>query len=402
MKDGGEGETMGGEGGRHAMFHRKDLLLNRIDRGEGGESHFETSLGSVRTRAHCKKGWGGAPFVDGGGVGDSLLLVGCELCRIFAGLSFCRQHCLLMEKFQVHILGCGSALPTTKHYPTSQVVDLRDKLFMIDCAEGTQLLLRRQKLRFSRLNHIFISHLHGDHCFGLMGLISTFNLLGRTAKLHLYSPTDDLKRLLHPWLNYFCKSMTYEIVFHTVDYRSPSLVYEDRTVAITTIPLKHRIPCCGYLFREHAPLPHIRRDMIDFLNIPFHAINSIKQGGGWTDGEGRHWKHEQLVVASQKRGRSYAYCSDTIYLPQLAEQLNGVDLLFHEATFADDALKRAQETFHTTARQAALLAKEARVGRLLIGHFSARYDDERLLLEQAQEVFPATLLARDGMQLSVE
>ncbi len=191
-----------------------------------------------------------------------------------------------MEKFDVHILGCGSAIPTAKHLPTSQVVDLRDKLFMIDCAEGAQLQLRRQKLKFSRLNHIFLSHLHGDHCFGLIGLFSTFDLLGRTSKLHVYSPGDDLERLMRPWLDYFCRGMNYEVVFHLVKWKEHQVVYEDRTLTVETLPLKHRVPCCGYLFREKAPLPHIRRDMIDFLKIPFHAVPNIKAGADWTDETG--------------------------------------------------------------------------------------------------------------------
>lgn len=305
-----------------------------------------------------------------------------------------------MEKFDVHILGCGSALPTQKHFPTAQVVDLRDKLFMIDCAEGTQLLLRKQKLKFSRLNHIFISHLHGDHCFGLIGLLSTFDLLGRTAKLHIYSPGEDLERLLRPHIDYFCRGMGYEVVFHAVPYKEASVVYEDRTLTVETIPLKHRIPCCGYLFREKAPLPHIRKDMIDFLKIPTYAINAIKEGAGWVDEEGREWAHEKLVTPSNP-ARSYAYCSDTIYRPQLVEQLKGVDLLYHEATFTEEAAKRAKETYHSTARQAAMIAHEAQVGRLVIGHFSARYDDESLFLTEAQSVFSETILANDGLKIAL-
>ena len=218
-----------------------------------------------------------------------------------------------MEKFDVHILGCGSAIPTAKHLPTSQVVDLRDKLFMIDCAEGAQLQLRRQKLKFSRLNHIFLSHLHGDHCFGLIGLFSTFDLLGRTSKLHVYSPGDDLERLMRPWLDYFCRGMSYEVIFHAVKWKEHQVVYEDRTLTVETLPLKHRVPCCGYLFREKAPLPHIRRDMIDFLKIPFHAVSNIKAGADWTDENGKVWSNARLVLPAEP-ARAYAYCSDTIYL----------------------------------------------------------------------------------------
>lgn len=305
-----------------------------------------------------------------------------------------------MEKFDVHILGCGSAIPTLKHFPTAQVLDIRDKLFMIDCAEGTQLLLRKQKLKFSRLNHIFISHLHGDHCFGLIGLLSTFDLLGRTSKLHLYSPGEDLERLLRPQIEYFCRGMGYEVVFHAVPHKEASVIYEDRTLTVETIPLKHRIPCCGYLFREKAALPHIRKDMIDYLQIPSFAINSIKEGVGWIDENGRKWEHEKLVFPAQPP-RSYAYCSDTIYRPQLVEQLKSVDLLHHEATFTEECAKRAKETYHSTAKQAASIAKDANVGRLVIGHFSARYEDEQVFLTEAQEVFVNTLLAKDGLKISI-
>lgn len=305
-----------------------------------------------------------------------------------------------MEKFDVHILGCGSAIPTLKHFPTAQVLDIRDKLFMIDCAEGTQLLLRKQKLKFSRLNHIFISHLHGDHCFGLIGLLSTFDLLGRTSKLHLYSPGEDLERLLRPQIEYFCRGMGYEVVFHAVPHKEATIIYEDRTLTVETIPLKHRIPCCGYLFREKAALPHIRKDMIDYLQIPSFAINSIKEGAGWIDENGREWEHEKLVFPAEP-ARSYAYCSDTIFRPQLVEQLKSVDLLYHEATFTEECAKRAKETYHSTAKQAASIAKDANVGRLVIGHFSARYEDEQVFLTEAQEVFVNTLLAKDGLKISI-
>lgn len=305
-----------------------------------------------------------------------------------------------MEKFDLHILGCGSAIPTVKHLPTAQVLDIRDKLFMIDCAEGAQLQLRRQKLKFSRLGHIFISHLHGDHCFGLIGLLSTFDLLGRTATLHIYSPGKDLEDLLHPWLDYFCRGMSYAVEFHAVNPKERAVIYEDRTLTVETIPLRHRVPCCGYLFREKPLQPHIRRDMIDFLGIPTYAIHRIKAGEGWTDAEGREWKHEQLTTPAAP-ARAYAYCSDTSYLPQLAEQLYQVDLLYHEATFTDDAEKRAVETYHSTASQAARLARDAQVKRLLLGHFSARYDNESLHLSEAQSLFPATTLAREGMCISL-
>lgn len=305
-----------------------------------------------------------------------------------------------MEKFDVHILGCGSALPTVRHLPTAQVLNLRDKLFMIDCAEGTQLQYRKMGLSFSRLGSIFISHLHGDHCFGLMGLISTFSLLGRNAPLHIYSPGDDLERLLRPQLDYFCREQTFPVVFHGFSPREAEVVYDDRTVRISTIPLKHRVACCGFLFSEKPKLPHIRRDMIDFLQIPLHAIGRIKGGEGWTDSNGRFWRHEELTLPAEP-ARRYAYCSDTMPVDSNAEMLKGVDVLFHEATFLSDAAVRARQTGHSTAAQAAAFARRAEAKRLVIGHFSSRYTDDRLLLNEAAEIFPDVILAYEGLKIEV-
>ena len=304
-----------------------------------------------------------------------------------------------MEKFELYILGCGSALPTTRHFPTSQVLNVRDKLYMIDCGEGAQLQFRKSRLKFSRLNHIFISHLHGDHCFGLWGLISTLNLLGRTAELHIYSPRG-LEALLLPTLAFFNRQMTYRVLFHEFDTDKPSLVYEDRSLTVTTIPLRHRIPCCGFLFAEKQGLNHIVREMVDFYKVPLFEMNRIKNGADYVTPEGELVPN-RLLTRPADPSRRYAYCSDTICLPGLAAQLRGVDLLFQEATFASDNLGRAKETYHTTAVQAAELARSAEVKKLLIGHFSARYEDESVLLEEAREIFPETLLASEMLCVQV-
>lgn len=303
-----------------------------------------------------------------------------------------------MEKFELHILGCGSALPTTRHFATSQVVNLRDKLFMIDCGEGAQMQLRKSRLKFSRLNHIFISHLHGDHCFGLMGLISTFGLLGRTAELHIHSPKG-LEELLTPMLNFFCHTLAYKVIFHEFDTRQTSVVYEDRSMTVTTIPLQHRIPCCGFLFAEKARPNHIIRDMVDFYKVPVYELNRIKNGSDYVTPEGEVIANTRLTRPSDPP-RKYAYCSDTIFRPEIVEQLSGVDLLFHEATFAESELARAR-TYHTTAAQAARIALEAGVRQLVIGHFSARYEDESILLKEASAVFPNTILAKENLCISL-
>lgn len=304
-----------------------------------------------------------------------------------------------MEKFELHILGCGSALPTTRHFPTSQVVNVRDKLFMIDCGEGAQLQFRKSRLKFSRLNHIFISHLHGDHCFGLLGLISTLNLLGRTAELHIHSPKG-LEVLLTPMLEFFNRQMTYKVLFHEFDTKEPTLIYDDRSMTVTTIPLRHRMPCCGFLFAEKRRPNHIIREMVDFYQVPVYELNRIKNGADYVTPEGEVIPNSRLTTPADSP-RSYAYCSDTICLPSIVEQIKGVDLLFHEATFAEDAASRARETFHTTARQAAQIARDAEVKRLMIGHYSARYDDETPLLQEAQELFPDTMLAKETLCVEI-
>lgn len=304
-----------------------------------------------------------------------------------------------MEPFRVHILGCGSALPTMRHFASSQVVEIRGKQFMIDCGEGTQIQLRRSRIRFTKIGHVFISHLHGDHCFGLIGMISTFGMLGRTAPLHVFAPAA-LEPMLKAQMDMFCFGLEYRVEFHPVDTTQQAVIYEDRSLTVETIPLEHRVPCCGFLFREKQSLPHIRRDMIDFYQIPVSQINHIKAGADWTDAEGNIVPNHRLVSPAD-RPRSYAYCSDTRYMPNLHKQLKDVDLLYHEATYSEDSINRAEQYFHSTAAQAAQVAREAHVGRLLIGHYSARYEREEVLLEEARKVFPPTSLTDENQVFDV-
>jgi ribonuclease Z len=270
---------------------------------------------------------------------------------------------------------------------------------MIDCGEGTQLQLRRSKLKFTRLNHIFISHLHGDHCFGLIGLISTFGLLGRTATLHIYAHKD-LEKLMQPQLDYFCKGMTYDVKFHPFNPSVSEVIYEDRSVTVRTLPLLHRIPTCGFLFQEKKTPNHINRPMVDFYKIPVYELNRIKSGEDYITPEGIVVPNERLTTPSAE-ARSYAYCSDTLCQRSILPYIQGVDLLYHEATFAESELARAKETFHSTASQAAQMAQEARAKRLVIGHFSARYEDESLLLKESQAIFPQTLLAKENLRITL-
>lgn len=270
---------------------------------------------------------------------------------------------------------------------------------MVDCAEGTQTQLRLSKINFQRLQAVFISHLHGDHCFGLIGMISTFGLMGRTAPLSIYGPKE-LGPVLDMLITTFCDRLSFEVVFHPVDTKTRKVVYEDRSLTVETIPLQHRVPCAGYLFREKPTLPHIRRDMIDFYGIPFSQINNIKAGADWTTEDGETIANARLVTPADKP-RSYAYCSDTRYVPDLWKEVEGVDVLYHESTYASDYADRARMYFHSTAKEAAEVAKAAHVGKLLLGHYSARYNDESKILMEARAVFPNSFLTKEGMTVSV-
>lgn len=305
-----------------------------------------------------------------------------------------------MEPFRVHILGCGSALPTLKHNSSAQVVEVRGKLFLVDCGEGTQVLLRRSRISFTKIQAVFISHLHGDHCFGLIGMISTFGLLGRTAPLHVYAPAE-LQPMLDAQLQMFCFGLDFEVVFHAVDTTRHQPIYSDRSLVVESIPLEHRIPCCGFLFREKPLLPHIRRDMIDAYEIPVSHINNIKNGADWTMPDGTLVPNSRLTKPADPP-RSYAYCSDTRYIPTLHQLLKNVSLLYHESTYSQEQADRAAQYWHSTAHEAALVARDAGVGYLMLGHYSARYEDEEKLLNEARKVFENTCLSDEGMVFDVK
>ena len=270
---------------------------------------------------------------------------------------------------------------------------------MIDCGEGAQAQMQRMGLSMMNIGHIFISHNHGDHVFGLPGLIGTMDLLGRTAELHIHGPQQVVELLQFLMSTYYAE-IQYKVLFHPVDVSKHELIFEDRSISVYSIPLQHRIPSVGFLFREKPNLPHIRREMIDAYNIPVSQINNIKAGVSWTTEDGTVIPHEKLTTPATP-SRSFAYCSDTIYLPELKEIIDGVDLLYHEATYFHERALRAEQTCHTTALQAATLARDARVGRLCIGHFSASIKDEAALLAEAQSVFPNTILANEGLVISI-
>lgn len=305
-----------------------------------------------------------------------------------------------MSVIKVYILGCGSALPTMRHNPSSQIVEIRDKFFMIDCGEGTQMALRRTHVHFNKIQGVFISHLHGDHCLGLIGMISSFGLLGRTAPLHIFAPKE-LGEMLPSQLEFYCHGLDFEVVIHDVDTEKQQIIYEDRSLTVESIPLEHRMPCCGFLFREKEGKRHIRRDMIDFYKIPISQIENIRSGMDWTDEDGEPVPNERLTTPADPV-HSYAYCSDTRYIPSLHERLKGVTCLYHESTYASDYEDRAKLYYHSTAAQAAQVAKDAGVGMLLLGHYSQRYQNEDVILNEARAIFPNSVLSNERMVFEVK
>jgi ribonuclease Z len=270
---------------------------------------------------------------------------------------------------------------------------MRDKQYMIDCGEGTQIRMRQMNVKTNRMGHIFISHLHGDHVFGLIGLISSFGMLNRTADLHIHTPIG-LEQILAPQLQFFCDDLAFNVIFHTYDPKKNELIYEDRSVQVYSIPLKHRVPSSGFLFEEKSSDRHIKRDMIDFYNIPTWRIPKIKQGEDFVTDEGETIPNERLTTMPEKPKR-YAYCSDTAYSEKIIPIVKDVDLLYHEATFMNDELVRAKNTLHSTAEQAATIALKSTVNQLIIGHFSARYANKNGLLREAKAVFKNTILGED-------
>lgn len=300
-----------------------------------------------------------------------------------------------METLSVHILGCGSALPTTKHNPSAQALTLRGKVYLVDCGEGTQLQIRRQGLHFGRIHTIFISHLHGDHCFGLPGLLSTLFMLGRTGELHIHGP-EGLTEYIDAHRKSFLAECSYEIITHEHDYRKSEVIHEDPSLCVRSLPLSHRIPTMGFLFEERCAARHLDKPAVDFYQVPRCCYPAILLGESYTAQDGSIIPNNRLTKPG-RIPRRYAYCSDTEFFPNLIEQVRGVDLLYHEATFGEDLRARLATTAHSTAREAATIALKAEVKRLLIGHYSSRYTDVTPLLDEARSVFPNTTAAQEGL-----
>ncbi|WP_299213941.1 ribonuclease Z [uncultured Dokdonia sp.] len=294
----------------------------------------------------------------------------------------------------VSILGCYAAAPGAFKNPTSQVLEIRNHLFLIDCGEGTQVALRRNKIKFVRIKHIFISHLHGDHFFGLMGVIMTFSLLKRTAPLTIYGPVG-IKEVCLLQLKLTQGFTSYPLHFKELKSKEPQVVYEDDVVTVTTIPLKHRIYTNGYYFQEKVGPRKLDINSVLNLNIDKAYFNKIKQGGDMTLDDGTVVSNSELTF-DPPPPKSYAYCSDTTYKPAIADQIQNATVLYHESTFLDSHEHLCKVTGHSTAKQAASIAKQANVANLILGHYSTRYPDLNAFKEEAQTIFANVHLADDG------
>lgn len=294
---------------------------------------------------------------------------------------------------QLTILGYNSALPKVNSHPTSQLLNINERYFLIDCGEGTQIQLRRAKAKFSRINHIFISHLHGDHVFGLIGFVSTMQLMGKTTPLHIFGPLG-IKDFIENQLRHTQARCSYEIIFHELDFEDSRLIYEDKKVEVYNLPLDHRIYCNGYLFKEKLGLKNLNIDKIQmFPEIETCDFLNIKKGKDFVLKSGEIIPNSELTFPRSKPA-TYAFCSDTRYKEDLIELVKNVDVMYHETTFLHDLKDMAYKTGHSTAIEAANIAQKANVGKMIMGHFSNRYNDYQVLLDEARTVFPNTVLPR--------
>ena len=299
--------------------------------------------------------------------------------------------------FKLTILGCSSAIPTVNRNPTAQLLNVNERFFLIDCGEGTQVQLRKYQLSFQRINHIFISHLHGDHYFGLIGLLSSMHLLGRNKELHIYAH-EELKQIIDLQLNASNTELNYPLFFHILPKEEEIILLEDNNIKVVNIILDHSINCSGFLFEEKRTARKIIKSQIEKYNVPFDKINSLKNGVDWINQQGDIICNNVLTTENSLPNR-YAYCSDTRYQEALIEKIKNVDLLYHETTFMQDLEDRAEQTGHSTSVQAATIAQKAKVKKLIVGHYSQRYKNLDSLLEESKSIFTNTFLSFPGMTI---
>jgi ribonuclease Z len=304
-----------------------------------------------------------------------------------------------MSKFSVLILGSACATPTLNRNPTAQLVNINHQYFLIDCGEGTQLQLRKYNINFNRINHIFISHLHGDHYLGLMGLLQTMHLLGREKELFVYGP-EGLKTILDTHFKYSKSFLKYPLQFKAVNMEQSSTIFENEKLIVNTVILKHKIPCTGFVFKEKPKPRRINPKAIEKYKVPKYAINKLKSGIDFESSAGEIIKNN-LLTHDSLPSYSYAFCSDTAYFEDILPEINNVSLLYHESTFLEKDKKLANKTLHSTAKEAASIAQQAKANKLIIGHFSNRYSQLTDLLEEAKSVFENTDLALEGKEFNI-
>lgn len=304
-----------------------------------------------------------------------------------------------MSDFIIHTLGCGSAKPSLRHQPSCTVVEHRGSLYMIDCGEGAQLAFMKQRLSFSKLRHIFITHMHGDHVLGLPGLVSTMALTGNGGELTIHTFEDGARQLKN-MIDYFSRDTPFEIKYNIIKPKE-RVILATKSLTVRTLPLDHRIPTVGYIFEEKPKPRHINPEMTSFHQVPVMMMKRIKAGEDFVKPDGTVVPNKILTTDADP-SLSYAHISDTAYIPDLAEKIGPVDLLFHETTYLDDRVADAIERGHSTARQAATVAKDAGAKRLLTGHYSSRYADDSLFLKEAQEVFPNVILNTEGLRIDLD
>lgn len=303
-----------------------------------------------------------------------------------------------MKTFALTVLGTSSAVPTSERYTSAHVLNVCEHFYLFDCGEATQIRLRKERIPLSKINHIFISHLHGDHFFGLFGLISSYQLHGRKNDLHIYT-YPELEHIIHTVIenNDF---LPFKIYYHPLPYKANEIILEDKQVVITAFPLKHRVPVCGFAVEEQKVLLNVKKEKVKELNLTIKEIIKIKNGEDYIHPKGYLIPNSEITYPPIPT-RKYVYCSDTLYDENIIETIKNADLLYHEATFGEEHKERAFITGHSTAKQAATIAKKANVKKLLIGHYSVRYKDLNVLLEEAKTVFPETYLAQEGLKIEI-
>ncbi len=306
----------------------------------------------------------------------------------------------MVNSFNVTILGSSSALPTSQRNTTAQMINHAERFFLVDCGEGTQIQLRRFQIRFFRIDNIFISHMHGDHFFGLPGLLNTFNLLGRKKDLHLYGPPK-LKIFIEAIESFALHHLSYKIVFHPLTFEDKTLIYENKFLSVYSFPVSHKIPTCGFSFEEKKMPRNILKDAIEKYQIPIKDIKAIKDGSDFKTEDGTIIPNDEITIDSPEP-RKYAFCTDTQYDENVVSYIKHVNVLYHEATFQNDMAEHAAETQHSTAGDAGKIANKAGAKKLLLGHFSSRYKDFKQFIADANEEFSNEIVTvEDGMKIEI-